>query len=241
MENNLGEQKWTWEVAYKKWFFIRFTLLLIAFGLALALAYIQFVKVPQYNRLASDIADYSYNVPAKANVAASTNEWKTFKNETYGVEFSYPASFVLRNVDASKPVETVELGKMNELFEVNNYNEAKKEYTLAFSVSYAPLDLATAEQKIRAYHKDYGTQDIVDFKKVLIGNNTTGYVHQDTTIHAGIECDADTTLVPTKTGLIQIQYGKCQDLHESGTNVPLYTRSELDVINKITSSFKFTK
>ena len=34
--------QWNWEIAYKKWFFVRFFLLLVALGLAVALAYITF-------------------------------------------------------------------------------------------------------------------------------------------------------------------------------------------------------
>lgn len=50
MENNPEPQKWNWEIAYKKWFFLRFFLLLVALGLCITLAYFQFVKVPHIQK-----------------------------------------------------------------------------------------------------------------------------------------------------------------------------------------------
>jgi hypothetical protein len=47
------DQKWTWEVAYKKWFFLRFFLLLVVLGLCIILAYITFHREPE-NILAVD-------------------------------------------------------------------------------------------------------------------------------------------------------------------------------------------
>jgi hypothetical protein len=43
----MKDQRWTWEVAYKKWFFLRFFLLLVVLGLCIVLAYITFHQSPE--------------------------------------------------------------------------------------------------------------------------------------------------------------------------------------------------
>ncbi len=44
---------WGWEQAYKKWFALRFFLLLIALALSLYLAYLYFVKMPELEMAAA--------------------------------------------------------------------------------------------------------------------------------------------------------------------------------------------
>ncbi len=54
--------KWDWEVAYKKWFFIRFSLLLIVLALTIVLAYVTFGIS---NNLQADYSDISVNQVAE--------------------------------------------------------------------------------------------------------------------------------------------------------------------------------
>jgi hypothetical protein len=48
-----SREYWTWETAYRKWFILRFTLLLVALALAIILAYLYFVDLPAYQNLAA--------------------------------------------------------------------------------------------------------------------------------------------------------------------------------------------
>lgn len=89
MENNPQPQKWTWEIAYKKWFFLRFFLLLVALGLCIVLAYVTFHKEPEYVK--SNFVQPKHSIASTTLTSFDTKDWKTYKNDLY--EFQYPPLF----------------------------------------------------------------------------------------------------------------------------------------------------
>ena len=53
-----AEMRWNWEQAYKKWFALRFIMLLIALALSLYLAYLYFIKIPEYETAAAALQGF---------------------------------------------------------------------------------------------------------------------------------------------------------------------------------------
>jgi hypothetical protein len=72
-------KEWTWETAYRKWFILRFTLLLIALALSIILAYLYYVNLPEYKNLAAIQNASRVNLRVVVKTATSTQATSTAK------------------------------------------------------------------------------------------------------------------------------------------------------------------
>ena len=84
---------WNYKMAYKKWFWLRFILLLVVLALSIALARITFCERDKYNDYA-----FNHNNSPFVKTSVTTNDWHTYKNDTYGFEFKYPANVKIAEV-----------------------------------------------------------------------------------------------------------------------------------------------
>src|SRR3989344_2373477 len=103
-------KNWNWEIAYKKWFWVRFVLLLIALGLCSVLAYIQFRKDPESAVVVNQASntnnqlretsifdnhmDYAdMDMGRGQDYERDEKGWTVYKNDQYKFEIKYPSSW----------------------------------------------------------------------------------------------------------------------------------------------------
>jgi hypothetical protein len=89
-------EKWTWEIAYKKWFFLRFFLLLLALALTITLAYITFCNK-------NKTEDYPYESTPVVKHTIDTSSWKTYTSQLFGFQFKYPSDWIQEPNDNTDP------------------------------------------------------------------------------------------------------------------------------------------
>jgi hypothetical protein len=113
---------------YKKLVIFRFVMILIVFGLAIALAYITFHK-PEQLVVLTQAQDQTITKPVTS--VAGTENWKTMTNKKYGFSYKYPANtnkaddygylmFIVDVVD--DPTTPVSLAKYAESIWTKNSN-----------------------------------------------------------------------------------------------------------------------
>jgi hypothetical protein len=106
-----------WQKHLGKLFWIRFSLLWVALALAIALAYIYFVRIPQTERLIEQLstkrtmAETSAVTTKTARVAL----WKPYKNWMYGFEFKYPSDWNVETSEDSRIAVFVKPGRDEEI------------------------------------------------------------------------------------------------------------------------------
>ena len=96
----VSDERWG-EQAYRRFFLLRFILLLIALILTLVVAYIYFVRIPQYESLA--YSSKSYIIKKNTHVATTTvattqsgpvdtSSWQSYTSDKKGFSFKYPVA-----------------------------------------------------------------------------------------------------------------------------------------------------
>jgi hypothetical protein len=147
---SMNDSKWTWEVAYKKWFFVRFFLLLVALGLTILLAFLTFNKQEETVPVAENVSVHIQDKSIKTSSDLyDTKDWEEYKiSHPFSFSFKYPEPTDSHEVYI-KPVDTLECapaspGETPDTAIFSGYN-------IGVSVICVPL----TKEEIHRYQKPY--------------------------------------------------------------------------------------
>ncbi len=192
----------------------RFILILIAFALSLALAYITFSD--------SFHARYEFK-PAPAIV------WKKFRSQTHNFSFKYPSTLQPLSGEDLKNVEDIYYGKNVQYLFIAQSNRS-----LGVSFIYVPLSTAEAQQKITSY-KD---RQWIGFASTTVAGKSALVFH-DTNLHMGYICESDSYLISRNEGVIQAEFSNCKTVEDAEKDGVVLSNQDKSIAHDILKTIIF--
>ena len=156
--------------------------------------------------------------------------WQTYRNEEFGFEVRYPSDYFYNAKQITENINTLFYGQATKLFASDGY--VNGEYVPTLLIIWHPLSIQAYQEKTKEYNQHFGYKQSVFEQVVVNGQNIS--VFDIGSFNMGILCSGMSALSTQGTGIIGLNYTKCEEENAAGL-----TQEDRDLFTQILSTFRF--